>query len=222
MKGRSPRRRVSRAPLTRERVVRAASELADERGLEAVTMRALGKRLGVEGASLYNHVTGRADLLDGMTELVAEEIELPSLHDWREVMRRRARSAREVFSRHPWASVLLDSRAHRGPAQLAYADRLLGTLLAAGFSPRAAANALFVLDSYVYGFHRQEANLALPEGVEASDVAKALLKTLPPDTYPALHRVAEDFMVSPHDAVAVFDLGLDLILEGLQRTLEAG
>lgn len=209
-----------RDTLSRERVLRAAIELADERGIDALTMRELGRKLGFEGASLYYHVTSKDDLLDGMTELVAAEIEVPSeARDWKEAMRRRAISAREVFSHHPWASAIMDSREHSGPAQLAYADRVLGTLLAAGFTPRAAANAFLILDTYVHGFQRHRSGLSLPEGVETFDVAEELLAELPSDDYPSLLRIAADFAVSPHDEEAVFDFGLDLILDGLERTL---
>lgn len=210
-----------RDTLNRERVLRAAIALADERGIDALSMRELGRKLGVEGASLYNHVDSKGDLLDGMTDLVAGEIEVPSdLPDWKDAMRRRAISARDVFGRHPWASAIMDSREHSGPAQLAYADRVLGTLLAAGFSPRAAANAFLILDTYIYGFQRQQSSLALPEGVETFDVAEELLAELTPDAYPALLRIAADFAESPHDEEAVFDFGLDIILDGLQRTLD--
>jgi AcrR family transcriptional regulator len=219
---RAERRDEPRDALNRERVLRAAMELADESGIESLTMRELGRRLGVEAASLYNHVASRDDLLDGMTDLAAGEIDVPSdAPGWKDAMRRRAASAREVFSRHPWASALMDSREHSGPAQLSYADRVLGTLLGAGFSPRAAANAWLVIDSYVYGFQRQQSSLALPEGVDASDVAEEMLTTIQPDAYPSLMRIAGDFATDPHDEAAVFDFGLDLILDGLQRSLES-
>jgi AcrR family transcriptional regulator len=209
-----------RETLSRERVLRAAIELADERGIDALTMRELAGKLGFEGASLYYHVTSKDDLLDGMTELVAAEIDVPSeAHDWKEAMRRRALSACDVFSRHPWASAIMDSREHSGPAQLAYADRVLGTLLAAGFTPRAAANAFLILDTYIHGFLRQRSGLSLPEGVETFDVADELLAELSPAAYPSLLAIAADFAVHPHDEVAVFDQGLDLLLDGLERTL---
>ena len=136
-------------------------DLADASGIESVTMRELGRRLGVEAASLYNHVAGKDDLLDGMVDLVVAEIDLPSgdVH-WKEAMRRRAVSAREVFARHRWGAGLIDSRGRSGPGSLSYADRVLGALLHAGFSPRLAANAFLALDSYIYGFERQRANIA--------------------------------------------------------------
>ena len=220
MAARTSRGGGPRDALNRERVLRAAIELADERGIGALTMRELAGKLGFEGASLYYHVSSKDDLLDGMTELVAAEIDVPSeAHDWKDAMRRRAISAREVFSRHPWASALMDSREHSGPAQLAYADRVLGTLLAAGFTPRAAANAFLILDTYIHGFQSHQSGLALPEGVETSDVAVELLAELPPDAYPSLLAVAADFAVDPHDEEAVFNEGLDLLLDGLERTL---
>ena len=134
-------------------------------------------------------------------------------------MRRRAISAREVFSRHPWASAIMDSREHSGPAQLAYADRVLGTLLAAGFTPRAAANAFLILDTYIYGFQRQQSGLSLPEGWRRSTSPRSCSPNSRPTTIPSLLRIAADFAVNPHDEEAVFDFGLDLILDGLERTL---
>ena len=134
-------------------------DLADERGIESLTMRELGRRLGVEAASLYNHVSGKDDVLDGMVEQVVSQIDLPGEDvDWKEAMRRRAVSARAVFARHRWAAGLIDSRERSGPGSLSYADRVLGTLLRAGFSPRVAGNAFVALDSYIYGYERQRSN----------------------------------------------------------------
>ena len=117
-------------------------DLADESGIESLAMRELGRRLGVEAASLYNHVAGKGDLLDTMAEVVVAEIDLPSRGaDWGEAMRRRAVSASQVFSHRRWAAALIDSRELSGPRKLSYADLVLGTLLRAGFSPRIAANA---------------------------------------------------------------------------------
>ena len=154
----------SRVPLSRERVLSAAVSLADEDGIEALTMRELGLRLGFEAMSLYNHVANKDDILDGMVDLVVSEIDLPSdTVDWKEAMRRRAISAQSVFSRHPWASALIDSRESSGPARLRYFDWMIGTLRRAGFTLEMTAHALSVLDSYIYGFGRQQLNVS-PEG----------------------------------------------------------
>jgi AcrR family transcriptional regulator len=93
-----------RAPLNRERVLRAAIALADEGGFESLTMRKLAKELGVEAMSLYNHVAGKDDLLDGMVDIVFSEIEPPPADvDWKTAMRTRAVSTREVLAQHRWA-----------------------------------------------------------------------------------------------------------------------
>jgi len=197
-------------------------DLADASGIESVTMRELGRRLGVEAASLYNHVAGKEDLLDGMVDFVVAEIDLPSLDvHWREAMRRRAVSARGVFSRHPWAAGLIDSRGRSGPSSLSYADRILGTLLHAGFSPGLAANAFVALDSYIYGFERQRSNIWPAEDEETTAVAQEVLAAIPEGGYPSLARVATEYATEPYDDADAFDFGLGLILDGLQRLLKA-
>jgi AcrR family transcriptional regulator len=198
-------------------------ELADETGIESLTMRELGRRLGVEAASLYNHVAGKDDLLDGMGDLVVREIDLTfDGMDWKEAMRRRAVSARDVFSRHPWASVLLDSREDMGPARLSYADTVLGTLIQAGFSPGAAAHAFLVLDSYIYGFERQRSSLSVGDAMDSTERAEEVLAAIPAGAYPSLMQVAAEFAVTPYDEAAVFDFGLGLILDGLEDLLAPG
>lgn len=195
-------------------------DLADERGIESVTMRGLAKELGVEAASLYNHVTGKDDLLSGVVDLVVAEIDLPSEGvDWKEAMRRRAVSARGVFARHPWAAGLIDSRARSGPGGLSYVNLVFSTLLRAGFSPRDAAHAFFVLDSYIYGFERQRSILALGDDADEAASAQDVLAAIPDGAYPALARVATEYAAAPFDDAAAFDFGLDLILDGLQRLL---
>lgn len=195
-------------------------ELADESSIESLTMRELGRRLGVEAASLYNHVDGKDDLLDAMVDLVVGEIDWPSEGaDWKEAMRRRAISARAALSRHPWASGLIDSRERIGPARLSYIDRVLGALLRAGFSPEAAANAFMVLDSYIYGFERQRSELSLGDDADTTEAAAAVLAAIPPGSYPSLVQVAGEFATRPYDDAAAFGFGLGLILDGLQRLL---
>lgn len=212
----------SRDTLNRERVVRAAMDLADESGIDSVTMRELGRRLGVEAASLYNHVAGKGDLLNGMADLAAAEIELPFGDvDWKEAMRRRAVSARGVFLRHRWAAGLMDSREWSGPYSLVYADRVLGTLIQAGFSPVIASWAFIALDSYIYGFERQRSNFSPSEDVDTIEVAQDILAAIPEGAYPSLAAVAMEYAEKPYDEAAAFEFGLDLILDGLERRLGA-
>jgi AcrR family transcriptional regulator len=196
-------------------------DLADESGIESVTMRELGRRLRVEAASLYNHVAGKDDLLDSMVDLVVAEIDLPPTGAaWKEAMRRRAVSAREVFARHRWAAALIDSRGRSGPSSLSYADRVLGFLLQAGFTPGIAANAFLSLDSYIYGFERQRSSISPAADEDSTEVAQEVLDAIPQDAFPSLARVAMEYATKPYDEAAAFDFGLDLILDGLERLLE--
>ena len=141
-----------RIPLSRERVLAAAVELADSGGVAALTMRKLAQRLGVEAMSLYHHVANKSALLDGLVDTVFAEIELPgataeagtsepSALDWKDAMRRRALSARDVLGRHPWATALMESRTSPGAATLRHHDAVLGILRRAGFPVAATAAA---------------------------------------------------------------------------------
>lgn len=211
-----------RDTLNRERVVQAAAELADERGIDSVTMRELGRRLGVEAASLYNHVAGKDDLLNGMADLAAAQIELPSRDvGWKDAMRRRAVSARRVFLRHRWAAALLDSREWVGPYSLLYVDRVLGALIEAGFSPVLASWAFIALDSYIYGFERQRSNFSQSDDVDTIEVAEEVLATIPQGEYSSLAAVAMEYADKLYDEDAAFEFGLGLMLDSLERKLEA-
>ncbi len=183
-------------------------------------MRELGQRLRVEAMSLYNHVANKDDILDGMVDLVVGEIDLPSdTADWKEAMRRRATSAQAVFTRHPWASGLVDSRESSGPARLRYFDWVVGTLRRAGFSLEMSARAFSILDSYVYGFGRQQLNLSAGSDMSPEEMAEAFSHAIPADEYPYLREMVDYAITSVHDDGADFEFGLSLILDGLQRLL---
>jgi AcrR family transcriptional regulator len=207
----------SRAPLNRDRVVATAVELADEKGEAGVTMRAIAARLGVQAMSLYNHVAGREDVLDGMVDAVFGEIDLPApTTDWKHAMRDRAASSRAVLRRHRWAVGLMDSRRQPGPATLRHHDALLGALRAGGFSVAMAAHAFSVIDSYLYGFVLQELSLPFANHAELEEVAGDILRGLPADEYPHLTEFVGELALRPgYDYGAEFDFGLTLILDAL-------
>src|SRR5437764_8781093 len=212
-----------RTPLSRERVLRAAVALADESGIDSLTMRKLGEALGVEAMSLYNHVANKVDLLDGMVDLVFSEIDLPAGGaDWKTSMRQRAASIRQALVRHPWAIGLMESRTSPGPATLRHHDAVIGSLRRGGFSIEMTAHAYAVLDSYIYGFALQEASLPFDTAEETADVAQMIFKQLPPDEYPHLTELTVEHVLQPgYDYGDEFEFGLDLILDGLERARNA-
>ena len=211
----------SRTPLTRERVLQAALAMADAGGIESVSMRKLGEAVGVEAMSLYNHVPGKADLLDGLIDLVFSEIELPSGADgWKTAMRQRAISARTVLSRHRWAIGLMESRTSPGPATLRHHDAVIGCLRQAGFPVALAAHAYSALDSYIYGFALQEASLPFDTSEQTSELAQAMVAQFPTDEYPHLAEFTFSHVLQPgYDYGSEYEFGLDLILDGLERAL---
>jgi len=211
---------AQRRPLSRERVLRAAVALADRSGIEALTMRRLGQELGVEAMSLYKHVANKDDVLDGIVDLVVADIEVPPTGTpWRPAMRARAVSAHGVLLAHPWAPLQIMSRFSIGLGMTRYLDATLGRLREGGFSVEAALDAWHTLDSHIYGFTLQE--LGLPFEVdEAPQVSADVLGTLSAEQFP--HVVEVITHVMRHGRVEDFDFGLELILDGLERTLVAG
>ena len=208
-----------RTPLSKERVLRAALVLADAGGIESLTMRKLGEKLGVEAMSLYNHVANKDDILDGIVDLVFGEIAVPSARaDWKAAMRRRGISARDVLLRHPWATSLMQTRTRPGPATLRHHDSVLGSLRTAGFTVDMAAHAFSVMDGYIYGFALQQINLPSHSSEEAAELAESILRELPADEYPHLAEMIIEHALKPgYDYAEEFAFGLDLILDGLER-----
>jgi AcrR family transcriptional regulator len=218
-----PSTATGRTPLSSERVLRAAVALADSGGIESLTMRRLGQDLGVEAMSLYKHVVNKDALIDGMVDLVFAEIELPSGDpDWRTAMRDRAVSTRAALVRHPWATPLMQSRTAPGPATLHHHDTVIGTLRRAGFSVELTAHAFSVLDGYIYGFALQQRSLPFDTLEEAQEVGRQMFARMPEGAYPHLTELTVQHILQPgYDYGDEFEYGLDLILDGLDRSLRA-
>jgi AcrR family transcriptional regulator len=211
----------ARETLTRDRVLRAAVELADAGGLETVSMRKLGEAVGVEAMSLYNHVANKEDLLDGMVDLVFAEIGLPAHGvDWKAALRQRAIATRTALERHRWAIGLMESRSQPGPANLRHHDAVLGCLREAGFSIAMAAHAYSVLDSYIYGFTLNKQSLPFDTSEEVAELGRRYLRELLGNQYPYLAEMIVEHAMQPgYDYADEFAFGLDLILAGLERVL---
>ena len=208
---------MSRPPLSRDRVVDAASRVADASGLAGVSMRSVGRELGVEAMSLYHHVAGKEALLDGLADWVFARITLPRPGaGWRAEMEERARSARAVLAAHPWGLGLLESRRSPGPATLGHHDAVLGCLRSAGFSVALAAHAFSVLDAYTYGFVLTEVNLPFEPGESAEDFVADLGAALADHPHLA-EMVAEQVVGRDYAYGDEFDFGLALVLDGLEQ-----
>jgi AcrR family transcriptional regulator len=208
--------------LSRERVLRAAIALADEGGIESLSMRKLGQQLGVEAMSLYNHVANKDDLLDGIVDAVTSQIEVPSGGtDWKEEIRRTAVSSHDVFVRHRWACSLMMRRARVSPDRMRWMEAVLRTFREAGFSADMTHHAYHALDSHITGFTLWQVSMPFESKEELVDLAEGFLQQIPADVYPYVIEHAEQHIApSSPDGKSEFEFGLDLILDGLERLRE--
>ncbi len=208
-----------RTPLSRQRALQAAIELADTKGIDALSMRNLASQLGVVPMALYRHVANKEDLLNGMVETVYSEVDTPTGADWRATMRQRAIAMREALRRHPWAVELMETNSP-GPANLEYHNAGIGCLRAqAGMSVRTAIDAYNLLDSYLYGFALQERILPSDIPATAQTRREDLARTDPSlaSRFPYLIEVVEELGASGYDHSRQFERGLELVLDGIDQ-----
>lgn len=214
-----------RVPLTKDRILAAAVALADEGGVDALSMRKIGQALGVVPMALYKHLHNKDELLDGMVDAIVGEIDPPARGaDWKTTIRRRILSARAVLLRHPWASRVIEARTRARtdptPAVMAYMDSMIGILRAGGFSVDLTHHALHAMGSRLLGFS-QELFEDTPGAAPAPDAP-------PPDElavrYPHITELMtaitheEGSVVGPGcDDQFEFEFALDLLLNGLER-----
>jgi AcrR family transcriptional regulator len=212
-----------RTPLKRDVVVRTAVALADDGGLESLSMRKLADKLGVVPMALYKHVANKDELLDAMVDVVFQEIEFSEGAGWRNVMRARAISMRQGLLRHPWAVGLMEARTP-GPANLRHHNATMACLRKeANLAFRMAVHAYSIMDSYIYGFALQEKTLPFETPEESGQLAEARLEALssdrpsPADEYPYLAEVVIELGKSGYDYNEEFEYGLAEILDAIER-----
>ncbi|MCZ7373739.1 TetR/AcrR family transcriptional regulator [Micromonospora sp. WMMC250] len=218
---------LRRTPLSRDRVLRAAVALADEAGIESLSMRNLAQDLGVVPMALYKHVANKDELLDGMIDVVVGEIRASEPGtDWKRAVRGRILSAREVLQRHPWAPLAIESRNMATPAILAYLDSMIGTFRAGGFSVDLTHHVMHAMGSRILGFSQELFDADRRAG--RSGRADTNPPTaLPPEIAARFPHVAEIAMAASHDDESVlgqgcddqfeFEFALDLLLDGIER-----
>ena len=213
----------ARPPLGRERVLHAAIDLADQAGIEGLTMRRLGRELGVEAMTLYYHVANKDEILNGMVDLVVGEFELPKPGpDWKAALRGAAISAHQVLLRHPWAANLVLGSSGLSRARLRHMDAILGCLRSAGFSAEMTDHAYHALESHIMGFTLWVVAMDLGTDEDLRGLASAVLEQLPRAELPHLVEHIEVHL-RPSDPAdeGSFAFGLDLILDGLERLVPA-
>jgi AcrR family transcriptional regulator len=216
-----------RAPLTKERILHAAVELADGGGVESLSMRKLAQELDVVPMALYKHVANKDEMLDAMVDAVVAEIDPPETDvDWKTAIRRRILAARRMLLRHPWAASVIESRTEPTPAVIGYFDEMIGLFLAGGFTIELTHHALHAMGSRILGFSQE----LFDDTPDVDPEAEAAMLEAMSDAYPNIGRMIAIVM---HDEASVvggrgcddqfeFEFTLDLMLDGLERLRDNG
>jgi AcrR family transcriptional regulator len=211
----------ARSPLTRDRVLRRAVDLADRGGVESLSMRKLAQALDVVPMALYRHFANKDELLNALVDVVIAEIDPPlEGADWKTAIRARILSARRALLRHPWASRLMESRTTPTPVVLAYMDSMIGAFRRGGFSLDLTHHAMHAMGSRMFGFTQELFN----DTTDSDPEADAEMWSSMAGTYPYIFEI---FTTISHDDRSIvgagcddqfeFEFALDLMLDGLER-----
>lgn len=208
--------RRTRPGLSRERVLQAGLKLVDEEGVNALTMRRLGKELGVEAMSLYTYVSSKQDLLDGVLECVYEEMPKVVSIDgpWQERLRSAARAFRQVLLRHPNTVALLAARPVRNEGSLNLVESSLSELRATGLQLRQADQVLSLIVAFTVGHVASEVGDGHDRPIDDFDT---FYRSLDRSRFP---NVAARVDLGAPDRDAEYALGLDFIVAGIERMVE--
>ncbi|GAA1436812.1 TetR/AcrR family transcriptional regulator C-terminal domain-containing protein [Microlunatus lacustris] len=219
-----PGKAGARVPLTRERVLAAALQLVDDEGLDALTRRRLGQELGRDAMALYRHAPDRAALLDGIVELVLDELDIPDGgQDWQTQLSRTAHDFRRIGLAHPHVVSLIVTRPLSTPlglrplGTLRPLERLLRVLTDAGFPPPLALRVYRLYIGFLYGHMLTELQEMVADPEETSDLLRLGLHRLPPREFPLLRGLASD--LAAYDGEAELDQGLAVLFTGLRTEL---
>jgi AcrR family transcriptional regulator len=210
-----------RSPLTRERVLSTAVALADESGIEALSMRKLAQALDVVPMALYRHIANKEELLNALVDVVVDEIDPPlEGTDWKTAVRARILSARQALLRHPWASRVMESRTEPTPTVLGYIDSMIGMFRAGGFSMDLTHHAMHTMGSRLMGFAQELFN----DSGDASQEMEAEFYESMAAMYPSIYEL---YVTVVHDDSTTvgpgcddqfeFEFALDLMLDGLEK-----
>jgi AcrR family transcriptional regulator len=210
-----------RTPLNRERVLRAAVELADREGVDGLSMRRLAAELGVVPMALYKHVANKDELLDGMIDVVVAQIDPPRTDtDWKTAVRERILSARRALLRHPWASRVMESRTSPTPTVMAYMDSMIAMFTTGGFSVDLVHHVMHAMGSRLMGFTQELFN---DQTDPDNPIQPAMIEAIG-ETYPSIYQLwqtvshEDESIVGPGcDDQFEFEFALDLMLDGLER-----
>jgi AcrR family transcriptional regulator len=216
--------RPRREPLTRQRIIRAALHIMDDEGLEAVTMRRIGRELGVEAMSLYNHVEGKDDILDSICEEVLSDFQFPQVQGWAEATRAACHEYRRLLLAHPNVITVMTERKRpfTNPESLRVYEFALDLFRSAGLSETDTVKAFNAFGGYILGCVTREISMMIggaedPAHVRAHEEFTRMIEAA---DLPRLREVLP-YLIDC-DVEEQFDFGLELLIEGVRARIATG
>jgi AcrR family transcriptional regulator len=218
---------VRRRPvLRREDVLATALRLIDEDGVEALSMRRIGRALGRDPMRLYRFAASKEELLDGVVELVLGELRVPTESgNWEDVLRRTAHGYRDIALAHPHVVPLMVTRplatplALRPLGTLRPLEELLEVLVRAGFDERGALHAYRFYLGFLQGHVLNELQERVYDPEETDDLLRLGLHRLPAKEFPRLRSLATE--LAAYDGLEELEEGLEVVIGGLRRQLSS-
>ncbi|HWL64632.1 MAG TPA: TetR/AcrR family transcriptional regulator C-terminal domain-containing protein [Actinomycetota bacterium] len=206
-----------RSPLSRERITKAALDIADREGVDQLSMRRLAESLGAGTMTLYGHFANKGELLDAVLDLAASEKKLPGFEGtWREQIHQLVGHARDLHRRHPGVVDIWSRQPALGRRGLRWPEAGMRILEGAGFATEEAALAFRLIANYTWGF----ALFSAPRSGAGRESTQSRLAALPEDRFPHLRNAAESFAAAMGSEES-FVYGLERILDGFQAKLES-
>jgi AcrR family transcriptional regulator len=210
-----------REPLTRDRIIRTALRIMDQEGLDAVSMRRVGREVGVEAMSLYNHVRDKEDVLDGICELVLSDFRVPEADEWTAAARLAAHEYRRLLLAHPTVITLMTGRKRpfTNAESLRAYEFALDVFRSAGLSEEDSVKAFHVFGGFILGFVTMELGLMVggPDDEEHVRAHQELARLVATADLPRFREALPYFMEC--DIESQFEFGLDLLIDGLRTRI---
>ena len=200
-----------------------ALELVDDEGLDALSMRKLGQKLGKDPMALYRYAKNREALLDGLTEIIWDQLVIPPVDEWQDQLRATAHDFRNLVLRHPNVVPLLVTRplstplGLRPPGALRPIEQLLALLMKAGFDSRGALHVYRAYYGFLFGHIINELEEFVVDADEDEEVLRLGLQRLAKKDFPHLRTLAP--LLADYDGKAELDQGMDILLQGLEISL---
>jgi TetR/AcrR family transcriptional regulator, tetracycline repressor protein len=224
---------MGRRSLSRSEIVNAALRYVDEHGLDALTMRALAKEIGVYPTALYWHIGTKAQLVAAVTTTVLDDILLPADHDmaWDDWLAEVARLCRQALHRHPNLSPVIGSQLVVTAAALPLVERVLNVLERAGFTGRELVDVYNAVAGFILGWVSLELSSGPPDVEDDwQEEYAGQLSSVSPNAFPTMTRnmelLANNAFLTRWDSGRVrpmdrsFEASLELLILGLRVKLE--